>query len=773
MRRGMRKWMMGLVMVCLLQGCGKGEETEQMRGEVSAQTNAEHEIGSMGRYLEQGVEMPQSSFSQRYYMQRLDGGEVELMGTGLGVYVLEDEEEWEARSMPWYETYCERDAYISEIALAADGAAAVIYDPFEKKDEEDRYEPQYGYGDAQGNVKDLTWKDEENYIHQFWFGRDGRLYGYTLLGEVYEMDLEGDAHKLLFEMEGLSEYVCFTTRYMVVFGSRGVLVYDLESGVLTQEDQVLQDFVRNYVGENGGMNEGSYRVVAEAGEQEDVIYVVCSGGLYRHVIGGAVMEQVMDGSINSLGDPMMSLQGFVVLPENEFLILYQGGTLCRYVYDPQMPTVPTEQISIYSLKEDYAIRQAVSLFQKEHPEVYIRYEIGMSKEGGLTWEDAVKNLNTRLMAGKGPDLLVLDGLPADSYQERGVLADLSGIVYDMGAQTKLFSNLVDACRDEGKLWYVPVRFRLPLMVGAYESLERIGDLSSLADEVEALRAKYPQGGVTGFWTEEEVLQTLMLTSAKSWVDEQTQIVDEEKLTDFLVQARRIYQAEIAGYREEELADLQENTQEQWTSEAASQEGYYAAASASAMDIAMETQRLGVGQIHGVGSDFNIIATLRGQEEDLTYDLWQGQISSGYLPVEMVGICTESAEKELALTFFRFLYGESLQDLDLPTGFPINEDSFERLKENPQKDRMDSESAGIILVSGEDGDLLFSLDIKWSSPEDFARLKEIVKEVSATCTGDSVLEQTVCEMGVKALNGSSSIEHVVAEIVKKAAIHLAE
>lgn len=771
-RRGAGRWMtIFLAGMCLLQGCSGGD----VMGEGAvAEIAQEEETGSMGRYLERELEIPRTLYPQTYVLQRMDSGELKLASTGVGVYVSGDEgESWEREDVPWYESYCEKDVYVSGIALASNGAAAVIYDPFEEEEGEERYEPQYGYGDADGNVKDLTWMGSENYIHQFWFGIDGRLYGYTIDGQVYEMDLQGDAHKLLFEMEGLSEYVCFTRRYMVVFGSRGVMVYDLESKMLSQEDQVLQDFVGNHVGDGMTADENGYCVVAAKGEQEDVIYVADRDGLYRHVIGGAVMEQVMDGSVNSLGNPMMSLQGFIVLPENEFLILYQGGILCRYTYDPQMPTVPTEQISIYSLKEDGTIRQAISLFQKEHPEVYIRYEIGLSGESGITAEDAVKSLNTRLLAEDGPDLLVLDGLPADSYQEKGVLADLSGIVYDMGAQNRLFANLLDACRDEGKLWYVPVRFQLPLMVGASGSLEKIEDLSSLADEVEALRATYPQGSVIGLQTEEEVLQTLMMTSARAWMDEEAHKVDEEMLTDFLVQARRIYQAEITGYREGELEDVQENTQEHWTSDVASQEGYFALASASAMDIAMETQRLGVGRIYGMQSDFNIITTLHNQEEDLSYDLWQGQASDGYLPVGMVGICKKSAENELVRTFFQFLYGETLQDLELPDGFPINEDSFERLRENPKEDMTDSDSAGIILISEADGDLVFSLDIKWSMKEDFDRLSEIVRNVSTVCTGDQVLEQLVCEVGAKALDGSSSIEDAVAEIVKRAAIYLAE
>lgn len=765
----------------LLQGCSAGEGSAVQQAEeppAGAAASGENQDQAMGRYLEQEITLPEELYAGTHpgaFLQMLDGGELALTGEVGGLrYVSEDRgENWTMKDTPWYGQCI--DAYISMIAQAPDGGVAVIYDPYEEEEEpseeegtwETVYTPQYLYADADGNAKELKWQDQENYIHQFWFGKDSRLYAYTMDSKVYEMDTEGKDPTLLFETEGLSDYVCFTENYMVVFGSKGVSLYNLESK-MPEEERVLQDFVINSVGNSIGSNSDAYSIVAAEGEQPDVLYLAYAGGLYRHVIGGAAMEQLMDGSISSLGDPMMSLNGFAVLPDNEFAILYNDTKLYRYVYDPDIPSVPEEQISIYSLQESYAIRQAVSLFQKKNPEVYVRYEIGLTGDGSMTREDAVKNLNTKLMSGSGPDLLVLDGLPAASYQEKGVLADLSGIAYDMNGETSLFKNLVDACREEGKLWYIPVRFRIPLLVGDQKSVAGITDLASLADAVEALRREYPQGGIIGLKTEEEVLRTLQITSSGAWVDPETGMINEGKVADFLMQARRIYQAEIAGYDEQELEDYRENYEEHWSSDVTGEGMYYAVASASAVDVAMETQKLGAGITHHMNGGFNMISTLADQEENFDYALWQGQVPNGYVPVDRVGICSGSEENERTLEFFRFLYGEELQDLDMPTGFPVNESSFEKLKENPNE----YGGGGGIIISGEDGDL-FSLDIQWVTEQNFERLKEIVKSTVTICTGDQAIEQAVQEIGVNALNGESGVEDVAAEIVKKAAIYLAE
>ena len=86
-----------------------------------------------------------------------------------------------------------------------------------------------------------------------------------------------------------------------------------------------------------GTETDNYTVLAVQGEQADVIYVAFSKGLYRHVIGGAAMEQVIDGNLTSLGDPQMGKGGLAVLADDEFAVLYPTTKLCRYVYDGTIP----------------------------------------------------------------------------------------------------------------------------------------------------------------------------------------------------------------------------------------------------------------------------------------------------------------------------------------------------------------------------------------------------------------------------------------------------
>ena len=56
--------------------------------------------------------------------------------------------------------------------------------------------------------------------------------------------------------------------------------------------------------------------------------------------------------------------------------------------------------------------------------------VGMEDEAALTRTDAIKQLNTELMSGSGPDLIVMDGLSVEKYTDMGLLLPLDVNVSD-------------------------------------------------------------------------------------------------------------------------------------------------------------------------------------------------------------------------------------------------------------------------------------------------------------------------------------------------------
>ena len=90
------------------------------------------------------------------------------------------------------------------------------------------------------------------------------------------------------------------------------------------------------------------------------------------------------------------------------------------------------------------MKQAASLFQMEHPDVRVELIDGAGESGSTLKSDTIRSLNAELLNGNGADVLVLDGLPIESYIEKGVLEDLSDIITPMVKAGELYPNIAES-----------------------------------------------------------------------------------------------------------------------------------------------------------------------------------------------------------------------------------------------------------------------------------------------------------------------------------------
>ena len=67
-------------------------------------------------------------------------------------------------------------------------------------------------------------------------------------------------------------------------------------------------------------------------------------------------------------------------------------------------------ITIYSLWYAECMENIVDIFRKNNPDIAVDYTWGIDDTGGISVADAVSALNTQLLAGEGPDVIVMDGL---------------------------------------------------------------------------------------------------------------------------------------------------------------------------------------------------------------------------------------------------------------------------------------------------------------------------------------------------------------------------
>ena len=215
------------------------------------------------------------------------------------------------------------------------------------------------------------------------------------------------------------------------------------------------------------------------------VYFMQGHSLFRYSVGGYI-DNVLDGTAFAFGAPANSASTVQSLADGSFIVSVstfgaegQINRLYRYSWDAAAAIDPNKTITIWSLEDNALVRAAITEIWRLHPDACITYEIALSGDGAMSASDAIRNLNTRLLSGRGPDILILDGTPIDSYAGRGMLLDLSRYV-DTSA---MYENLLAPYIDNGRLYVIPTQFSIPVLVGSQQRLNQNQTLAALVESV--------------------------------------------------------------------------------------------------------------------------------------------------------------------------------------------------------------------------------------------------------------------------------------------------
>lgn len=207
--------------------------------------------------------------------------------------------------------------------------------------------------------------------------------------------------------------------------------------------------------------------------------------IQHYVLGGTTAEMVLDGSWTSMTDPEWHISPNAAAAEDDtlYIPIYKGANitdqenrLLRYRWDPDLVQQDAGKLTVFSLYQSESIAQVVNAMQKKSGmEVEYTYAIeafpDIEKDDGASLDvnDVLTQLNTRLLAGEGPDIIFLDDLPAESMMEKGVFLDLSDKIPTEG----LLSNLADTFRTEKGLFAVPGWCHPMVVAGPQQELDSI------------------------------------------------------------------------------------------------------------------------------------------------------------------------------------------------------------------------------------------------------------------------------------------------------------
>ncbi len=740
-----------------LAGCGRG-------GDGAEKSGGENTGGAKGRYLETDVALPEKT--SVYGMVKLEDGTIRIAtndqeGREAVWDLVKDTGSWEkVYDMP--EEWKQTDTFfVTHVALSPKGDAfavtSQVMDQSAQADENNSEATQtkecFYHLDGKGNVTEVPMGVKE-YAYFMQYAKDGELVAQFQNTPVSSINME--TGELTDKVSGAERIAFFgmagSTLYVVDY-DEGISVFDMQTGDPLPKDEGLSDSIAQSGTQLNIQSLQTMPIIFTEGKEEQEIFYCTNKGLYRHVKDGNVTELLIDGSLTSLGSPDTGLISMEAMDNGEFYVLAidsQSNKLLHYAYSKDTATVPEAELKAWTLYENSEFVQNISQYQKENPETFINLEVGVTEENGVTASDALKNLSTEIMAGNGPDILMLDGLPVDSYVEKGLLEDLSDVA---GRAEDLFPNLISAMERDGKLYGIPLRFAIPLIEADAQTLEKIQDLKSLADAAEELKKANPDRDVILPYYDGALLAAQLYdVCAPAWVKEDGTI-EKERLEEFYAQLSRIFDPE--KYVEMEIYAVNEGYR-----------GYVSSLGGGNLYVYSDKMLLNFGNLWS-DSDFSQLATTLAEKPEISYKPLTGQTEHVFVPKTIAGVSAKSKSKEEAKNFVQFLLTKDAQTANQGGGLPVNQKALE--------DQIDRIDAGMTIGSSmaNDSDSYVEMTIQKPSEEAVKRFIGYIQEADTPTLNNEIIRNAVFSQAVACVNGKITPEAAVQAVADQVNLYLAE
>lgn len=689
---------------------------------------------AMGRYMEEELSLP-AEFSSIYDMKKLEDGSIRVAGCS------EDRESvWETKDLgiSWEKVYDfpeELQDDVRDTAVSSGGRVACVYDEGSDADMKEIFylmEPDGAFGRIPFELPQA----EELYVNlvrQILFVGNDRLLICDDQGIFYLVNVADGSVVRTFEF-GNSEnmYVAFAMGKMLLFQSISeVLLYDSETGEQQSPGEAMQ---------NGFTESGMIRAAdtLDAGES---IYYVTEQGMYHYRFRGSIVEQLIDGELNSLGSFSVDVGSLLMLDERNLLAAKSDGNeeagsragILKFAYSEDTPAKPDKELKVYSLYEDNSIRQAVGGFQKEHADVYVHYEAALSGEDGMTVSDALKTLTTEIMAGKGPDVLVLDGMPVETYAEKGILRDLSSVIEEN--KEEYFEDVRNAYRNKEELCAVPTRFLIPMVQAGSAYYVPGEDFDTFTKRVGALENMEPEEVISRFW----------YSSSAAWKKED-KTLDESKVQEFFEGLKRAYGDPPEGAEEKEDSAL------------------------PGTDIMQGDFRLLAGTwkisagLFGANPDYKFLLAVTEHLDGGDFGCMPGQAEHVFVPSVTVGISSKGSQPETAEQFVKYLFSGEMQKISQGSGLPVQKEAFRSTIDGHQ---YEGNTSWVDLEEG------IRFELAPRTEEEIQKLMGLAESLKTPALQDEVIKEAVLEQGEKVLGGETDPKEAAAAVAQKVNLYLAE
>lgn len=620
--------------------------------------------------------------------------------------------------------------------------------------------------DRKGNITEI----HDDNININYTGILGEENGYLYLNtydkpNIIQMDINENKVIRIIKTEGdyIGEAVILNNR-IYVNNYDNVIEYNTEDGSKIGKDNMLS---------KNTMSNLTYAISSD----KKTLYQAGEDGVYSYSVGNKINEQLIDGSMTTFGDDDYIIDKFLETADNQFLAVFYNSSgnkiiMKHYYYDKDVDSKPDKELTVYSLYEDSDLKQNIVKYQKEHSDVYINYEIGIDtndNEDDMPSEsDAIKTLNTEIMAGKGPDIIYLDGLQENSYIDKGLLVDLSDVANSFKDKEYL-TKILKGSSVNGKIYSLSMYFRIPVIFN--NTNKNVSNLNELAEAASEVKGSY-KGDIVLPIEADEMLYYFYKTCGVGILNED-RTLNEEKLKEYLEDVKTIYTASKDSHLESTIKEHKEmldnyDKYSDETEESFAKNMYFD--NYLNWNVTADLDEIPAFSLCTLYSTQDVVTynkIIQGYS-NLNYSKWLGLDNKSIMNWGKIGISSKSKEQELAKHFIKTLFSEKYQkNFRNYMNFSVNK---KILKQSLQDEETLS---GTMEWLSQDGDEDVWIDMEPLKSEEVDKFIEMVDSYGGSKDADTkIIDDTIEDM-VSYVKGEKNMDETLAIINKKLKVYLSE
>ncbi len=755
------------IMSVFAAGCNSFQRNKQEIGEELAvqEDRTDHQAdlkSAKGRYREEKVNFP-LAVKNIFDVECRENGNVKVLfenepGSFFFCESMDYGVSWEQKEMTedWLpENYRVISASFGTKGDIAVSAGKMSEDPLDEKHPLGEYS-YFKIDNVEGDTRvqqlalQLPEPKEENLqsgygLKQILLADDGKLYGMMTAADGEQLSFqiicfEPDDGSPLWELDtDAAEISLFGDKMYVNEFSGKIKVLDVKTGEQSGELSIPLD--------------NNFLCSMDIDVQKDKIFYCNETGIYGTDCNAALSELLVDGRLSSFSEEAYDVKGFFSVSERVFLVFVQNFSgaemeVSRYEYDADLPAQPEQELVIYSLKDNSVIEKIISDFQSSHPDIFVQHEVGMGDSSAKEESDAISSLNTEIMAGNGPDVLILNGLPWESYQEKGILKDLSG---DLGAcinGDKVFENVFSAYQTDDFQYVVPISFKFPVLIGKEEAVSHVNSIEEL------LKTAENTGDLPPFFRKKQALLRYIFSIYWQRVEKEKGRITKEGLKEVLETVKQIN--DVLQKKETEISEFFDGDEEH-------DKNYDVFANDTWLDasnVKFGNAAMDLGYLSCLQDFLNI------QNWDLSYQM----ISNGVFSALTAGINNESDNIANAEEFLKFALSEEEQKIFIDglymviMGFPVNKAAFEDMAAIPPQSKLEAYGKGAANLRE---------TFEWPKHEEFEELEQKIMSLDTPAMEDNIIIHTILEHAAPYLSGEKEIDIAVNEIAQSLELYLLE